>query len=149
MAADELFVRHTYLATLAKVMAWRRLTEATELPDREQIRELLEGGLFAKQGIENFIEEDFFSWLARGDALPEAVRVVRGLFSLMQKYDLGKLSKDVLKSLYQGLVDPETRHDLGEYYTPDWLAHEVVSELLDAQPDAKLMDPTCGSTRSP
>ena len=63
----------------------------------------------------------------------------------MQKYDLGKLSEDVLKSLYQGLVDPETRHDLGEYYTPDWLAHEVVNELLDAQPDAKLLDPTCGS----
>ena len=107
VAADELFVRHTYLATLAKVMAWRRLTGATELPDPEQVRELIEGGLFAKTGIENFIEEDFFSWLARGEALTEGVRVVRGLFSLMQKYDLGKLSEDVLKSLYQGLVDPK------------------------------------------
>ena len=145
VAADELFVRHTYLATLAKVMAWRRLTGATELPDPTEICELLEGELFAKQGIENFIEEDFFSWLARGEALAEGVRVVRGLFSLMQKYDLGKLSEDVLKSLYQGLVDPETRHDLGEYYTPDWLAHEVVNELLDAQPTGRLLDPTCGS----
>ena len=145
VAADELFVRHTYLATLAKVMAWRRLTGATELPDPEEVRELIEGGLFAKTGIENFIEEDFFSWLARGEALAEGVRAVRGLFSLMQKYDLGKLSEDVLKSLYQGLVDPETRHDLGEYYTPDWLAHEVVNELLDAQPQASLLDPTCGS----
>jgi len=145
VAADELFVRHTYLATLAKVIAWRRLTGATELPDPEQIHDLIEGGLFAKQGLENFIEEDFFSWLARGEALTEGIRVVRGLFSLMQKYDLSKLSEDVLKSLYQGLVDPETRHDLGEYYTPDWLAHEVVNDLLDAKPDAKLMDPTCGS----
>ena len=145
VAADELFTRHTYLATLAKVMAWRRLTGAKELPDPEQVRDLIEGGLFAKQGIENFIEEDFFSWLARGEALDEGVRMVRGLFSLMQKYDLSRLSEDVLKSLYQGLVDPETRHDLGEYYTPDWLAHEVVNDLLDAKPDAKLMDPTCGS----
>lgn len=145
VTADELFVRHTYLATLAKVMAWRRLTDAKQLPDPDEVRQLLEGDLFAKQGIENFIEEDFFSWLARGEALAEGVRVVRGLFSLMQKYDLGKLSEDVLKSLYQGLVDPETRHDLGEYYTPDWLAHEVVNELLDAKPDSSLMDPTCGS----
>ena len=28
----------------------------------------------------------------------------------------------MLKILYESLVDPDQRHDLGEYYTPDWLA---------------------------
>jgi hypothetical protein len=145
VAGDELFVRHTYLATLAKLMSWMRITESTYLPDEAEIIEMLEGRSFKAQGIENFIEEDFFSWLARQGAVKVGVAVVRWLFSLLQNYNLRELSEDVLKSLYQELVDPETRHDLGEFYTPDWLAHRMVRKLLDANPHGSMLDPACGS----
>jgi hypothetical protein len=145
VAGDELFVRHTYLATLAKLMSWMRISENTTLPDDAQIAQMLEGELFKRQGIENFIEEDFFSWLARAEAVKTGVEVVRWLFSLLQNYNLRELSEDVLKSLYQELVDPETRQDLGEFYTPDWLAHRMVKRLLDERPDGALLDPACGS----
>jgi hypothetical protein len=39
---------------------------------------------------------------------------------------------DVLKSLYESLIDPAQRHDLGEYYTPDWLAAKVAARALSA-----------------
>ena len=145
VAGDELFIRHTYLATLAKLMAWKRITESTSLPDDAQIIELLEGRLFKAHGIENFIEEDFFSWLAREGAVRVGIGAVRRLFSLLQNYNLRELSEDVLKSLYQELVDPETRHDLGEFYTPDWLAHRMVRKLLDENPYGEVLDPACGS----
>lgn len=145
VAGDDLFIRHTYLATLAKLMAWKRITESTTLPDDAQIVELLEGRAFKAQGIENFIEEDFFSWLAREGAVRVGVGAARWLFSLLQNYNLRELSEDVLKSLYQELVDPATRHDLGEFYTPDWLAHRIVCKLLDENPCGAVLDPTCGS----
>lgn len=145
VVGDELFIRHTYLATLAKLMSWMRISESKTLPDDAQILEMLEGRLFKAQGIENFIEEDFFSWLARGEAVKVGVSMVRWLFSLLQNYNLRELSEDVLKSLYQELVDPETRHDLGEFYTPDWLAHRMVRKLLDANPRGEMLDPACGS----
>ncbi|MGQ9627482.1 MAG: N-6 DNA methylase [Anaerolineae bacterium] len=146
VAGDELFIRHTYLATLAKLMAWMRLAESTTLPDEAQIARMLEGRLFKDEhGIENFIEEDFFSWLARPGALETGVGITRRLFSLLQKYNLRELSEDVLKSLYQELVDPAARHDLGEFYTPDWLAHRIVRKLLDKKPLGSLLDPACGS----
>lgn len=145
VAGDELFVRHTYLATLAKLMSWFRITESKSLPDDSQIIEMLEGQLFKRQGIENFIEEDFFSWLARAEAKKVGIGVVRLLFSLLQNYRLRELSEDVLKSLYQELVDPATRHDLGEFYTPDWLAHRMVNKLLDSNLKASVLDPACGS----
>ena len=145
VADDELFIRHTYLATLAKLMSWMRISESTSLPDDAQIVEMLEGQLFKAQGIENFIEEDFFSWLARDEAVKVGVSVTRWLFSLLQHYNLRELSEDVLKSLYQELVDPETRHDLGEFYTPDWLAHRIVNRLLDINPSGSMLDPACGS----
>jgi len=145
VAGDELFISHTYLATLAKLMSWMRITDSNTLPDDSQIVEMLEGRLFKAQGIENFIEEDFFSWLARDEAVKVGVSVVRWLFSLLQNYNLHELSEDVLKSLYQELVDPETRHDLGEFYTPDWLAHRIVNKLLDINPSGSMLDPACGS----
>ncbi|MBI4330733.1 MAG: N-6 DNA methylase [Chloroflexi bacterium] len=145
VAGEDLFVRHTYLATLAKLMSWTRLTENAGLPEEARIVELLEGRIFRAQGIENFIEEDFFSWLAREDALTTGVGITRWLFSLLQNYHLQELSEDVLKSLYQELVDPETRHDLGEFYTPDWLAHRMVNKLQDINAGGSMFDPACGS----
>jgi SAM-dependent methyltransferase len=65
--------------------------------------------------------------------------------SLIHNYDFSELSEDVLKSLYQELVDPETRHDLGEYYTPDWLAHRIVLRLIEQNEKGSFLDPACGS----
>jgi len=144
LADDELFIRHTYLAMLAKLMAWVRLIEGTT-PDAAQIQGVLQGRFFKDHGIENFLEEDFFSWPARGDAAEAGTETARLLLGLLRNYNLRELSEDVLKSLYQELVDPKTRHDLGEYYTPDWLAARMVGELLEEQPKASLLDPACGS----
>lgn len=145
VAGDELFIRHTYLATLAKLMSWMRIAESSTLPQDDQVIALLEGRLFKAYGIENFIEEDFFSWLARSESKEIVVGTVRWLFSLLQSYNLRELSEDVLKSLYQGLVGQETRHGLGEFYTPDWLAHRIIRQLLDENPRGSVLDPTCGS----
>jgi hypothetical protein len=148
VAGDELFIRHTYLATLAKLMAWMTLNESEVLPPDDKMVELLGGQIFKDQSIENFLEEDFFSWTARPAAAAKVIGVVRGLYSLLKNYQLRELAKegeDVWKSLYQELVDPETRHDLGEFYTPDWLAHRMVKKMLADNPKAAMLDPACGS----
>ena len=145
VGGDELFARHTYLATVAKVMAWKRISPDGKLSGAKEIVQLLHGGLFKAQGIENFIEEDFFSWPSRQEAAKAGVDAVRGLMSLFQNYDLSLLTEDVLKSLYQELVSSEMRHELGEFYTPDWLAHRIVRKLLDSNPKGKVLDPSCGS----
>lgn len=145
IAEEELFIRHTYLATLAKLMAWSRLAEEKGSLDSTQIVSVLEGQFFKDRGIENFLEEDFFSWLARKDAKDDGMEIARKLLSLLQNYNLKELSEDVLKGLYQELVDPKTRHDLGEYYTPDWLAHRMIQNVLKQKPEGSLLDPACGS----
>src|SRR5205823_3701686 len=48
--------------------------------------------------------------------------------------------------LYQQLFPKSVRHDLGEYYTPDWLAEHVLNELeYSGDPDQRILDPACGS----
>ena len=45
----------------------------------------------------------------------------------VNRFRLQDIRMDILESLYESLIDPETRHDLGEYYTPDWLAARMVA----------------------
>ncbi|WP_162802040.1 Eco57I restriction-modification methylase domain-containing protein [Ornithinimicrobium murale] len=51
----------------------------------------------------------------------------------------------MLKVLYESVIPAETRKALGEYYTPDWLANRVVSEVVTDPLNQRVLDPSCGS----
>jgi hypothetical protein len=54
--------------------------------------------------------------------------------------------QDLLKEFYSSLVDEQIRHDLGEYYTPDWLAQELLDRAgYSGSPETGVLDPACGS----
>ncbi len=142
-AENKLFCRHTYLATLAKLVAWNRLSDGRI--NNEIIHSILNGEFFRRQGLENFIEEDFFSWITRREVKEVGLEILRLITSLLNNYNVRELSQDVFKSLYQELVDPKTRHDLGEFYTPYWLASRIICKLLEKNERASFLDPSCGS----
>lgn len=138
---EDLFLRHTYLATLSKLMAYMFYSDGA-IPGPDQMRRILTGKAFEEWGISGFIEEDFFSWPLRtgGDFVS---KFCKSIVEHLSSFDLSKLERDVLKGIYQELVDPQERHDLGEYYTPDWLADYVTSNSASPQDD--ILDPACGS----
>jgi hypothetical protein len=140
-----LFIRHTYLATLAKLVAYVRIGGAETPPEPYEVETIVRGTYFEQKGINNFLEEDFFSWVAREHALSTTQHVTARLANLLFTYNLRELSEDVLKELYQSLVDPKDRHDLGEYYTPDWLARAMCEALLGQTGKETVLDPACGS----
>ncbi len=142
---EPLFVRHTYLATLAKLLAHIHIAGARVPPEEAQTQEIIRGTFFDKQQIKNFIEENFFSWVARPPVLSSTQKITTHMASLLLTYRLDALSEDVLKELYQTLVDPKDRHDLGEYYTPDWLAARMCNALLSSSGEDAVLDPACGS----
>lgn len=145
IGSEELFLRHSYLAVFTKLIVWMRLSGSEGVPSSEEIIKILDGEYFNEQGIDNFLEEDFFSWIVREQTRNTGLDVSRKLINQLTNYNLRELSEDILKSLYQELVDPETRHDLGEYYTPDWLAQRMVEHILKDNPSASVLDPSCGS----
>lgn len=59
-------------------------------------------------------------------------------------FDFSDIDEDVLKGVYQELIDLDTRHALGEYYTPDWLCERIVNEF-EFKKNSKILDPACGS----
>lgn len=137
VGSDALFLQHSYLTILVKAIAARVL----DLPVNDAAA-MLSGRLLTDEGIVGAVEADFFDWplLTRdGEAL------VRSLASETIRFRLRDVEVDVLKSLYESLIDPDERHDLGEYYTPDWLAARVVGTAVERPLDQRVLDPSCGS----
>jgi hypothetical protein len=141
-----LFLTHTYLASLARLLIWASLSKGkTATTLRETAKDILSGRFFEEQRIENIVEDDFFHWVRGAKAEAILAPVWERILSQLETYDLALLNQDILKGVYQELVDPKDRHDLGEYYTPDWLCERVVAELLPAEGFVSVLDPSCGS----
>jgi SAM-dependent methyltransferase len=146
-ADDELYVKHTYLAMLARLLVWAAL-ERRQLNVGE-LDSVLDGEYFkGVRRIANLAEYDFFQWHALPSAT-DARAIWLAVANHLAGYDLSHVGEDVLKPLYEQLVDPASRHELGEFYTPDWLASLVVERVLKDW-DWKtglpsILDPACGS----
>jgi len=178
-----LFAVHTYYALVMKVLAaevavlyggfflksYTRRLESAYLKNADlllsELKQLEEGGVFVNLGIENFLEADYFAWYLdewSNDIANAVIDVVKKL----SEYEPGTAElepdfiRDLFKRIYQNLVPKKIRHDLGEYYTPDWLAELLLDEVgftvdaleqlgeekgVEAPLDLRLLDPACGS----
>ncbi|MBI5385484.1 MAG: N-6 DNA methylase [Verrucomicrobia bacterium] len=137
-----LFLKHTYLVMVSRAVVAAALAPV-QLGTVKQFRGLVDGEFFRALGIQNLAEPDFFSWALDTPSEAGFCDFIHQLLGSLSVYDFAKLDEDILKELYQGLVDPESRHDLGEYYTPDWLT-ELTLEQINYR-GGKLLDPSCGS----
>ena len=161
-----LFALHTYYALFIKLLAadvvsffnplmtrqvekLQNATTSTKL--KRELEQLERGGIFHELGITNFLEGDLFAWYLAvwSDPIEKAAR---RMIQKLDEYNPGTFSedpvesRDLLKKLYQQLFPKSVRRDLGEYYTPDWLAEHVLNELgYEGDPDKRLLDPACGS----
>jgi N-6 DNA Methylase len=137
VATETLWLQHTYLVIVAKTIAARVAGFDADNP-----ADLLSGRRFAAIGVLRAVEGDFFDWVlddAAGHTL--IVRLARHT----ARFRLHEVESDVLKVLYEALIDPADRHGLGEYYTPDWLAAKMVREAVDKPLSQRVLDPACGS----
>ena len=176
------FAIHTYFCFLVKVIARlvlerhaggtlgaTPLTVVANLEGEALRRELAKlegGGIFRALGLQNLLEGDFFAWYlqAWSDEVEQALKLT---LARLAEYNPATLeedpfaARDLLKKLYHYLLPRELRHDLGEYYTPDWLAERVLRQLgeplfvmprpgasprrVDLSRPPRLLDPGCGS----
>ena len=161
-----LFAVHTYYVLLMKMLAaelislqegsWfasftAEVETASDAELKNKILHLENGGLFKQFNIVNFLEGDFFRWyLDAWDA--DIAQNLRHIAIALQQFEPATTTidpdatRDLLKKLYQYLLPRRVRHDLGEYYTPDWLAERLIRQTgYDGNPNTRVLDPSCGS----
>lgn len=160
-----IFSIHTYFALIIKFLSIEVLTYLSNKKQdslnvltvenqdkfKEQLIELESGWLYKKLGVSNFLEGDFFSWyIYLWDE--NTSYQLKTLIEEFRKYDYSSINleptsaKDLLKNVYHNLFPKELRHNLGEYYTPDWLAEMLINDMkIDYTSNKYMLDPTCGS----
>jgi len=127
----DLFALHTYYAMLVRLLVERCCGIGAD--------DSFGNGLFG---------DDLFSWYASVRREP-LQRLNNQLAAKMAEYDPplpGHPGGDLLQQLYHDLVPRPLRHELGEYYTPDWLTQHVLDQIAyTSDTNVRLLDPACGS----
>lgn len=107
------FAEHTMLVVAARMIVLAAQDDSTidELPEA--------------------VADGFCAWLGDFDA---GVDLLERLAASVSQYDWRAADRDLLKELYHDLIDRNDRKEFGEYYTPDWLAADVVDQVLVKDP---------------
>jgi hypothetical protein len=162
-----MFTLQTYLGILLKGIAHLLLsriisiqcnlaTDIATLPPKDvhaKFREMLVGDLAHGWNLNNFFEEDHFSWIALGEIWSDELReYVLGMWARLDGLDIGigNLAEvdtnDMLRDFYHTIFPRKLRRALGEFFTPDWLVELTVEKSgFKGGIDDKGIDPTCGS----
>ena len=139
---DDLFVRHTYLsAVIGMVVQASFGVDMSQLADNDPA-DLLLGRRFQRDtGLSGIVESDFFAWPLEVGGLP----FVKAVANRIARFDWRNAPGDIAAILYETVIPPDERRQLGEYYTPHWLARTMVRELVTDPLDQRVLDPACGS----
>jgi len=141
--SDRIFLIHTYLSAFSKLLAYSIVSKEDYVAE-DKIKSVIDGILFENYGIRGFVENDFFHWVNIESVSKQVIKAFRLISQEISNFSYDTVEEDILKGVYQELIDIDTRHALGEYYTPDWLCERVVAEF-DFQVGEKVLDPSCGS----
>ena len=139
---DDLFIRHTYLsAVIGMVVQASFKIDIYQLAANDPA-DLLHGRRFYNTvGLQGIVESDFFAWPTEVGGLG----FLKTLAHRVARFDWGSAPTDIAAILYETVIPAEERRQLGEYYTPDWLARTMVEELVTAPLEQRVLDPACGS----
>ncbi|MDE0668121.1 MAG: N-6 DNA methylase [bacterium] len=147
--AADLFVRHTFLVAVARAVVLT-LDGGARTPIRP--------GEARRTDVRDVLGDGFVSWATLTD---RGRRWAEDLFDAADGFDWRAQPRDVLRQMYESVIEAGHRKAFGEYYTPDWLAEMVAERVCD--PDwceaavararraedslrgVGVLDPACGS----
>ena len=139
---DDLFVRHTYLGAVIGMVVQASFGIDIRILAETNPADLLQGReLYRATGLHGVLESDFFAWPNEVGGTP----LLRTIARRVARFEWTEAPADTAATLYESVIPPEERRQLGEYYTPTWLARAMVRELVDDPLNQRVLDPACGS----
>ena len=140
---DDLFIDHTLLVVIAEIVAHAAVGFNVSPLGGLTAQALVSGAEFRAAQINGVVEEDFFDWVIEVSGRPGVCYRPRARIS---RFDWSQVEHDVLKILYESVIPADDRRQLGEYYTPDWLACDRMVERVVSDPlSERVLDCAAGS----
>lgn len=120
-----------------------------DIPDSLTKGELLQTTLqgYFKQVLkidyETIYTTDFIDTQAFPDQ-KEVVKEIRELINVLKRYDFSKIRYEIIGRIFEQLIPPDERHNLGQYFTnPDIV--DLILRFCHHHEDDKVLDPACGA----
>ncbi len=140
---DVLFIRHTYLSALIGMVVQAAFgIDIRDLAAQEPEDLLLGRRLRNATGLSGILESDFFAWPTE---VAGGTQFIRQMADRVARFDWHDPPADVAPTLYEIVIPADERRQLGEYYTPQWLADVMTEELVNDPLNQRALDPACGS----
>jgi len=76
--------------------------------------------------------------------LDSVAEKVREFVIELDERDLTQFDSDVIGQVYEGVIPPERRREMGEYYTPPAIT-DLITRLTVTEASDTVLDPACGS----
>ena len=137
------------------LLDFNKLSETDLSTLRLQMNSLEEGAIFRNLGIGNLLEGDFFAWYCSSSQWTDEIgSFIQQIFKILTQYEdkalfqTGENVQDFFKDLFMRIIPDKVRHSLGEFYTPSWLADNLIRDAIELCPkkeDWIALDPCAGS----
>jgi len=89
------------------------------------------GEALARFNVTYLFERDEYDWVFDPEIVPKLDAFFRDLGGFLLSIDWSQeVGLDLLKRVYQNIVPREIRRQLGEFYTPDWIAQLIIWRAL-------------------
>lgn len=126
---SELFLKHTYFTHVLKIIIISKLSSSKNLDFEEVYEE------YIKNDLKEIFEFDYFFWSIFHKEL------FKKIHTKIQNSEYVK--QDLFSNIYQEIFLPDTRHKIGEFFTPSILVQKMVEDVYII--GTKILDPSCGS----
>jgi hypothetical protein len=93
---EKTYLVHIYLSIFSKMLAYSVLANKQYIDD-EDIHDIMRGSIFERLNVKNFIDHDFYYWVANDTSFKQLKKVFRRIAQQISLYDFTNVSEDVLK----------------------------------------------------
>ncbi len=129
--SSDLFLKHTYFSLILKILVISKLYSSKNLELDEVYEVYLTNSLKELRIFEYY----YLFWTNFNKELFTKIYSVIKFSNYAQQ--------DIFSDIYQEIFLPDTRHKIGEFYTPSKLVQKMINEVYII--GSKTLDPSCGS----
>lgn len=116
---------------------WAAPTEQFEVEGRKLIRQRL-------QPLFEEVKKKYKDIFRGNEEISLSDRALAFMVSELSRYEFSRTGVDAKGAAYQEIVGTNLRGDRGQYFTPRG-AIELMVQMLNPQPNQRLLDPACGT----
>lgn len=144
------YAAELFFTVVVRLLSANILTGTALRSDADETGAILTGSFFSDRfRLSNFVERDYFGWIADDAHLPGLVPIAQRIQLDLSVYDFARLpTTEVFGPLIGQLGEETQRHLLGQANTPHWLAERLADTAIDRLPPGVLpnfVDMCCGS----